>query len=83
MAPSAEVIRKTVDAYIETVATGTAAQVVALYAEGATVEDPVGTDVRTTRESILEFYSVIENFDQEAHFRPSASPETKRHSTSR
>ncbi|MCY4666914.1 MAG: steroid delta-isomerase, partial [Rhodococcus sp.] len=49
MAPSAEVIRKTVDAYIETVATGTAAQVVALYAEGATVEDPVGTDVRTTR----------------------------------
>ncbi|WNF41794.1 nuclear transport factor 2 family protein [Rhodococcus sp. SG20037] len=69
MAPSAEVIRKTVDAYIETVATGTAAQVVALYAEGATVEDPVGTDVRTTRESILEFYSVIENFDQEAHLQ--------------
>ena len=67
MAPSAEAIRKTVEAYMNAVATGTADEVVALYAESATVEDPVGTDVRTTRESIHEFYSVIENFDQEAH----------------
>ena len=42
MAPSAEGIRKTVERYIEAVATGTADDVVALYAEGATVEDPVG-----------------------------------------
>lgn len=67
MAPSAEAIRKTVHAYMNAVATGTADEVVALYAEGATVEDPVGTDVRTTREAIHEFYAVIENFDQEAH----------------
>lgn len=66
MAPSVEVIRQTVDAYLDAVATGTADQVVALYADGATVEDPVGTDVRTTRESIHEFYAVIENFDQKA-----------------
>lgn len=35
MAPSAEDIRKTVERYIEAVATGTVDDVVALYAEGA------------------------------------------------
>ncbi len=35
-----------------------------LYAEGATVEDPVGTEVRTTRESIREFYAGLEELEQ-------------------
>ena len=60
MAPSAEDIRKTVERYIEAVATGTVDDVVALYAEGATVEDPVGTEPRTSVESLREFYGVIE-----------------------
>ncbi|QSE81116.1 nuclear transport factor 2 family protein [Rhodococcus koreensis] len=64
MAPSAEDIRKTVERYIEAVATGTAADVVALYAEGATVEDPVGTEPRTSVESLHEFYGVIEPLKQ-------------------
>ncbi|MDF3306664.1 nuclear transport factor 2 family protein [Rhodococcus sp. T2V] len=64
MAPSAEDIRKTVERYIEAVATGTAADVVALYAEGATVEDPVGTEPRTSAESLREFYGVIEPLKQ-------------------
>ncbi|MBC2641009.1 MULTISPECIES: nuclear transport factor 2 family protein [unclassified Rhodococcus (in: high G+C Gram-positive bacteria)] len=64
MAPSAEDIRKTVERYIEAVATGTADDVVALYAEGATVEDPVGTEPRTSVESLREFYAVIEPLKQ-------------------
>ena len=64
MAPSAEDIRKTVERYIEAVATGTADDVVSLYAEGATVEDPVGTEPRTTVESLREFYGVIEPLKQ-------------------
>ena len=64
MAPSAEDIRKTVERYIEAVATGTADDVVALYAEGATVEDPVGTESRTSVESLREFYAVIEPLKQ-------------------
>ncbi|RVW02330.1 nuclear transport factor 2 family protein [Rhodococcus spongiicola] len=66
MPASPESIRNTVEAYIKSVATGTADDILALYADGATVEDPVGTPVRTTRESIREFYQVIEPLEQEA-----------------
>ena len=45
--------------------TGTTDEVLALYADGATVEDPVGTEVRSTRESIREFYSGLEGLEQE------------------
>lgn len=64
MAPSTDDIRKTVERYIEAVATGSVADVLALYADGAIVEDPVGTEPRTTTESIREFYSVIEPLEQ-------------------
>ncbi|WP_213575460.1 nuclear transport factor 2 family protein [Rhodococcus sp. USK13] len=64
MAPSVEDIRKTVERYVEVVATGTVDDVLALYADGAIVEDPVGTDPRTTVESIREFYGVIEPLQQ-------------------
>lgn len=64
MAPSADVIRKTVDAYVQAVAQGTVGDVLALYAEGATVEDPVGSEVRTTEASIREFYAVLEPLEQ-------------------
>ncbi|WP_305093225.1 nuclear transport factor 2 family protein [Prescottella sp. R16] len=66
MAASPESIRSTVESYIKAVASGTADDVLALYADGATVEDPVGTPVRTTRESIREFYAIIEPLEQEA-----------------
>ena len=66
MAPSADVVRKTVDAYVEAVAHGTVDDILALYAEGATVEDPVGTEVRTTEKSIREFYAVLEPLEQSA-----------------
>ncbi|GAA3827348.1 nuclear transport factor 2 family protein [Nocardioides panacisoli] len=58
-------ILATIQKYVDLVAGGTTAEVVALYAEGATVEDPVGTEVRTTRESITEFYSGLEALEQQ------------------
>lgn len=46
--------------YLETVATGTAADVTALFAADATVEDPVGSPVRQGHETIREFYASFE-----------------------
>lgn len=60
MAASAEQIHEVIARYVELVANGTADEIVDLYAEGATVEDPVGTELRTTRESIREFYAALE-----------------------
>jgi steroid delta-isomerase len=48
--------------YLDTVATGTAADVAALYAEDATLEDPVGGgEIHIGREAITGFYKVLEN----------------------
>lgn len=66
MGASRETILATVQQYVDLVAHGSAADIVALYAEGATVEDPVGSEVRTTRESIAEFYAGLEGLEQEA-----------------
>ena len=65
MAASNERIREVIEAYVDRVAHGTTDEVLALYAEGATVEDPVGTDVHDTRESIREFYAGLEGLEQE------------------
>lgn len=65
MAASKDRILEVIQRYVDLVASGTADQVTALYADGATVEDPVGTEVRTTREQIREFYAGIEGLEQE------------------
>lgn len=49
-------INATIRTYLDTVATGDAAAVAALYAPDATLEDPVGSDVRRGRDAIAEFY---------------------------
>jgi len=64
MGASREKIREVIEQYVASVATGTTDEVMELYAEGATVEDPVGTEVRTTRESIREFYTAVEGLEQ-------------------
>ncbi|MGW0042130.1 nuclear transport factor 2 family protein [Rhodococcus sp. NPDC003348] len=64
MAPSRESIVATIEAYVKAVASGTVDDVLALYAPGATVEDPVGTEVRTTEEQLREFYGIIEPLEQ-------------------
>ncbi|MGA8847135.1 MAG: nuclear transport factor 2 family protein [Nocardioides sp.] len=48
--------------YLDLVANGSAAEVAALYAEDATLEDPVGADVLAGREAIEAFYATIEPF---------------------
>jgi steroid Delta-isomerase len=65
MAASNERIREVVEAYVDRVGNGTSAEVVALYAEGATVEDPVGSEVLTTREQIATFYGNLDGLEQE------------------
>lgn len=65
MSASPEAIRETIEQYVALVASGTPDEIMALYADGATVEDPVGSEVRTTRESIREFYAVLESMQQQ------------------
>lgn len=65
MSPSPEAIRNTVESYIKFVGSGTADEILSLFAEGATVEDPVGTDVRSTEASLREFYGILEPLKQE------------------
>lgn len=65
MAVSRDTILETVQKYVDLVATGSSADVVALYADGATVEDPVGSEVLTTREQIAGFYGALDGLEQE------------------
>lgn len=59
---SAEDITNAVNRYLELVATGSADDIAGLYAEDATVEDPVGGgEVHIGRQAIHGFYKNIEN----------------------
>lgn len=63
--PEPSVIRDVVASYLKAVATGSAAEVAALYAENATLEDPVGSEPVRGRAAITEFYSALEKMRQE------------------
>lgn len=56
----ADVIRR----YVSLLATGSADDLLELFAEHATV-DPVGSDVRTGRAEIHEFFSTLEAMDRQ------------------
>ena len=58
-----ERIRAVVEQYVELVGRGAAEEIAGLYADGATVEDPVGSDPLTTREQIRAFYGNLEGLD--------------------
>ena len=60
MAVSNDRVREVVEEYLRLVATGTADEIAALYAEDATLEDPVGADVLRGREAIRGFYAAVE-----------------------
>ncbi|GAC02379.1 putative delta(5)-3-ketosteroid isomerase [Gordonia namibiensis NBRC 108229] len=60
----ADKIDAAVDAYVELLNNGTAEQIADLYAPDATVEDPIGADIRNTREQLVEFYSVITGMEE-------------------
>jgi steroid delta-isomerase len=55
--PSPEAVTQTVNRYLALVATGTAEDVLTLYAADATVEDPIGSDLRRGHDAIREFYA--------------------------
>ena len=55
--PSQEAITHTVNRYLELLATGKADDVLTLYAADATLEDPIGSDVRRGHDAIHEFYA--------------------------
>ncbi|MCK0438991.1 nuclear transport factor 2 family protein [Gordonia alkaliphila] len=61
---SAVRITDVVDAYIDRLTTGTAEEIVDLYADGATVEDPIGAPIRSNREDLVEFYAIITAMDR-------------------
>jgi steroid Delta-isomerase len=61
--PSPEQIADTVNRYISLVAKGSADDIAELYADDATVEDPVGGGVHIGREAIHGFYSGLTNTD--------------------
>lgn len=63
--PSAEAIADTVNRYIRLVAKGSADDLVELYADDATVEDPVGGEVHIGRQAIHGFYSALDNVERE------------------
>ena len=64
-AAKTEAIRSTVNRYIELVAKGSADDLVELYADDATVEDPVGGEVHIGRQAIHGFYSAINEVQRE------------------
>jgi steroid Delta-isomerase len=60
-----EAIRNTVNRYIELIAGGSADDLAELYADDATVEDPVGGEVHIGRQAIHGFYSALNNLRRE------------------
>ncbi|MGE2833947.1 nuclear transport factor 2 family protein [Mycobacterium sp. SMC-4] len=68
-----DALQKLVQRYLDTVATGTADDVAALYAEDATLEDPVGGgEVHIGRQAIAGFYKNAEGAEIKTellHFR--------------
>jgi steroid Delta-isomerase len=61
--PSAEHIAETVNRYISLIAKGSADDLVDLYADDATVEDPVGGEVHIGRQAIHAFYAGLASAD--------------------
>lgn len=63
--PGAEHIESVVRRYLDLVANGSADDIASLYADDATVEDPVGGEVHIGRHAIHGFYKNIESAPRE------------------
>ena len=57
--PSADLIKQTVNRYLELVSEGNPDAIAQLYTDDATVEDPVGGEVHIGRQAIRGFYSGV------------------------
>jgi steroid Delta-isomerase len=65
VADNARAITDTVNRYIDLVAKGSADELAELYADDATVEDPVGGAVHVGRQAIHGFYSAVSDVPRE------------------
>jgi steroid Delta-isomerase len=64
--PTVERITQAVHRYVELVAKGSADDLIELYADDATVEDPVGGEVHIGRQAIHGFFANLENLQRES-----------------
>ncbi|MCV7102967.1 nuclear transport factor 2 family protein [Mycobacterium palustre] len=74
--PSPEAISQTVNRYLDLVAKGATDDIVALYAPDATLEDPIGSDLRRGHDSIREFYAGFQDLKKDtelAEIRPAGA----------
>lgn len=62
--PSADTVRATVTAYMAALESGSSTTIAALYADDATVEDPVGSEPKVGRKAITTFYSALDGTSQ-------------------
>jgi steroid delta-isomerase len=62
---SASDISETIHRYLQLVGKGSADDILELFAEGATVEDPVGSAPRVGRQAIHEFFSTLHSLERE------------------
>ncbi|BDD96776.1 steroid delta-isomerase [Mycolicibacterium fortuitum subsp. fortuitum DSM 46621 = ATCC 6841 = JCM 6387] len=58
-------IAHTIRRYVSLLATGSTDDLLELFAEDATVEDPVGSDVRAGRNEIREFFSTLQQLERQ------------------
>jgi steroid delta-isomerase len=63
--PSQEAITETVNRYLALVANGKADDVLTLYVADATIEDPIGSDLRRGHDAIREFYAGFQDAKKE------------------
>ena len=62
--PSKSDIENVVKAYVDRVAQHDPEKVADLFAPNATVEDPVGTELKADRQAIVDFFAVIANMEE-------------------
>lgn len=66
---TADQIRTTVDRYTELWSAGDRAGWLDLFAPGATIEDPVGSEVRQGQEGLLGFWDLVQGLADELSLR--------------
>jgi steroid delta-isomerase len=62
--PTPDELRALVDDYVRAMSEGDKDAYVALFADDATVEDPVGSEVRRGREQIAEFWDMVRTLSE-------------------
>jgi steroid delta-isomerase len=68
--PTADAIRATIARYIEVFSAGDRAGYLDLFATDATVEDPVGSEVRVGHDGIGEFWDFVHSLSSSIELRP-------------